>query len=189
LDYWQTQNKPHRRFLLQVLLESHSDSYFEVGCNSGPNLALIREALPSARLGGIDVNAAAVTLCAAKLPEAEVLIGDIYTDLLKLSPSSYDVVFTCYALAYVHPTALSGVIESMIRLARDRVVIFERHADLNHPPGRDSEGIIEWRHDYCGVLRSLGYKPFVRPPEQTQNLTPVILEIGERAGCSRSDLS
>ena len=72
-----------------------------------------------------------------------------------LDERSEDLLFSCYALAYVAPRELRGVLEQVLRIARTGLVLAEPQAMPGAPAGRTND-VPEWRHDYAAELRALG---------------------------------
>src|SRR5207247_754539 len=76
---------------------------------------------------------------------------DLRADTLSLPPRSIDVIFTCYALAYISPSDLEAVLRATWSAARRGIVLAEPHG-LAEGASRDN---IEWRRDYAAALRRL----------------------------------
>ena len=164
-DSWQA---PYRQELLTALghfVGSGARSVLEVGCHCGPNLALWRSHWPQLLLRGFDVSAEAVQAAQAQFaddPNTRVWLEDL---MQGLQMPMVDVVVSCYALAYVVPDQLDGVLDRMLSAARRGVIIAEPMVDatknlvagpcavmteeyrtLDHS-GHEAS-IEEYRHDY-----------------------------------------
>lgn len=167
--YWDSLDRPHRVPLLDVLAEAFPDaqSLLEVGANSGPNLRLAALRFPAARLGGIDVDPVAVAYGQerfdAELPGRVTLrVGAAQSALAALADGSEDVVFSVYALAYLSPRELRGMLTHALRVAHLGLVLAEPQPGAHQPAGLARE-TLEWRHDLPAELCALGIEaPMVR---------------------------
>ena len=158
--YWDAVGQPHRQVLLSHL-RSLGDvgSFLELGCHGGPNLRLVAEAFPAARLAGIEINGSVAArarelLKAAGLGHVEVMDGSMVELMPRLGDESYDVIFSCFALAYLSTSQLLDVLGHSLRVARTALVLVEPQVLDGERPGlmRDTTG---WRHDYVRALESL----------------------------------
>jgi hypothetical protein len=159
--YWDSSGQAHRGVLLEQLRGFGSpESVLELGSHSGPNLRLAAEALPAARVAGIEINEAVVDrarllLDAAGLGRVELTKGSVVELLPRWASDSEDLVFSCFALAYLSPRQLTGVLRHALRVAHLGIVLVEPHAGDGHRAGlmRGTDG---WRHDYVTALCRLG---------------------------------
>ena len=145
-EYWESQDHPHRRKAVD-LIPKDAKSVLEVGCNSGPNLALIR----NKKLAGIDPNADAIAFAREKLPDADLRVGSVLN--LPWEKDSFDVVLADAALMYVSDGEIGTAMAEMDRVARKAIVIVDRAYD-------SMLGIVEncvWMRDYSKWLRCFGY--------------------------------
>lgn len=159
--YWQTTGQPHRKVLLDQLHTFGSPrSLLELGSHSGPNLRLVAREFPEARVGGIEINDAVVGRARQLLREdglgrVELTVGSVVEILPALMTGGEDLVFSCFALAYVPPGQLVEVLRHSLRVARIGLVLVEPQAVEGQRAGlmRETAG---WRHDYAACLRRLG---------------------------------
>lgn len=157
---WDSAEQPFRRALIEQLGRFPAPaSLLELGCNSGPNLRLAAAAFPAARLTGLEANAQVVGLARQRLaaeglstPRLEA--GTVEALLPGFPDASEDVVFSCYALAYVHPTDLRDVLAQALRVARRGLVLAEPQVRPGHR--RELMNRLPWRHDYAGAFARLG---------------------------------
>jgi SAM-dependent methyltransferase len=150
--YWAAAAQPHRHVLVGALhLIPRFTSLLEVGCFVGTNLRLIRDAFPWVELEGSDLNAGAVAFAKAHIPGVTFRCSDVLTEAASWLPRSIDVIVSCYALAYVSPTDLPGVLTNAVAAARCALVIVEPYGD-GLVPGFD---FPEWRHDYARILMAI----------------------------------
>jgi cyclopropane fatty-acyl-phospholipid synthase-like methyltransferase len=148
----------HRDLVIQGLrLLRPFTRVLEIGCNAGPMLRRIHREWPGLHLAGMDVNREAVNhgLAAARSEgwEWDAYAGD-FTAGLRALTEPYDVVVSCYALAYAGPEQIDGVMAEVARLARGGVVLAE---PMIRGPSRRLEthpdASVEWAHDVEGLLR------------------------------------
>jgi hypothetical protein len=140
--YWEDCWAAHRRHVLDAVASvAPFASLLEVGCQSGPNLRLLRYAYPDAHLAGLDVNAAAVEYGRAR--GLDLRCGDLRTAGL----GHPDVVLSVYTVAHVSPGDVSAVLARLQMAACRALVLLE--------PTRPSTGVLPittWRHDYQAAL-------------------------------------
>ena len=159
--YWRATDQPHRRVLLdQVASFGAPSSILELGSHSGPNLRLMAGAFPGARVSGIEINAEVVEQARRLLREdgidsVELTAGSIGDVLPRLPSRSEDVVFSCFALAYLPPAELGGVLREAVRVAGRGVVILEPHARAGQR-SRLLRETVGWSHDYATLLHRAG---------------------------------
>lgn len=154
-QYWDSYQDAHRDFWLAAI-ESLAPfhSLVEIGCHVGPNLRRLKAAFPDAALTGVDPCAAAVAFGQAQ-PE---LVGVTWaaTEVgpwLSAQPDrAFDIVASCYALSYVQPPDLIGVLRDCWRLTKKALVIFEPMAFDEKTGGWINGGYVEWHHPYLWAL-------------------------------------
>ncbi len=162
--YWESWRAPHRQQIVRALERIGPwDSLLELGCGPGANLRLIHGRWPGARLHGLDGNADAVAYTRARMAEFEcsdrvTVEHDRLPDGLLRYTDGFDVILSCYALAYLDPGDLARALHLALGLARVAVVIAE---PMVIDPA-DAEGLAhessptEWRHDYLGRSMAIG---------------------------------
>jgi ubiquinone/menaquinone biosynthesis C-methylase UbiE len=111
-------------------------------------------------VSGIEINPAIVDQARRLLIEdglglVELTVGSIADVLPGLDSDSQDVVFSCFALAYLPPGQLLEVLDEALRVARVGLVIVEPHVREDQRPGLLRE-TVGWRHDYAASFRRLG---------------------------------
>lgn len=168
--YWEATEDAHRAPLIdevmRLLPSAAGGDVLEVGCHVGTNLRVLARRQPFVRAYGVDVSPDAITFGRAEfwnLPEAErparvdlrVGSAQALSDLPEM-----DVVFSCYALAYVAPDDLYGALSRMWTLARRGLVIAEPMVLLTDP--REPAARVtrlnpcpEWAHDFARHARAL----------------------------------
>ncbi len=147
--YQQSRNLPSRDAVLGVLetLEPFH-SLLELGCHAGPMLDRVRERFPSVALFGVEANAKAAAACPFQCRNMDLM------EYLPTQPrNAADIILTHYTLAYISLRDLPGVLAQCVRIAGKAIVLAEPTG-----PERLVYDYPEWRHDYPGLLRSLGLK-------------------------------
>ncbi len=161
--YGESWRAPHRQQSVHALERIGPWSLLlELGCGPGANLRLIHGRWPGARLHGVDGNAEAVEYTATRMAElgcadrVAVEHGRIPDDVPR-DAQGYDVVLSCYALAYLDRLDLLRALRLSFGIARTAVLIAEpmvigptEHEGLAH-----DEAPVEWRHDYLGIASAL----------------------------------
>ena len=162
LSYWESQNHPHRAFLLDKIAElSPFSNILEIGCNCGPNLRLITQRFPGAEICGIDINPLAIKkgqeLFAAE-GISNISLSVAKADELKQYPDkSFDIVFTDAVLLIIGPDKIQKIIREMVRISRKGLVMaewynFESDKD---PFGQGFQINNYWQRNYSNLLRQL----------------------------------
>ena len=157
-SYCETIHHPHRPLLVAAIAEfAPLAAILEVGCNAGPNLYLLAQSLPAARLYGLDINPRAIEIGRRWLREAgvhnvELAVGKA-DDLGRFGDRSMDVVFTDALLMYLGPDKIGGVLDEMLRVIRKGLVCVEWH----RPATRGARGSYyydaHWVHSFDALLR------------------------------------
>ncbi len=159
--YWRAIDQPHRQILVdQVRAFGPPRSMLELGSHSGPNLRLLARTFPDARVSGIEINGEVVEqarrlLRSDGIGSVDLTVGSIVSVLPRLPADSEDVVFSCYALTYLPPGEIVGVLREAVRVANLGLLILEPHVRGDQRP-RLLRETIGWRHDYSRSLRGLG---------------------------------
>lgn len=162
--YWNDHGSPRRDALIGALRDHFGapSSVLDVGCNAGPSLRRVAREFPGCELRGFDVNADAIEGARrgfAKLGIAgDLSVGSYYEVLPATGADSVDVVVTSFALAYVPPARLDGVLAEIVRIAVRGAVLVEPHALPGRPAGVLATPWYDWRHDYRAALIRLGVK-------------------------------
>lgn len=124
-DYWQSQSHEHRKLVLKALEELEPwDSLLELGCNCGPNLALISKAFRGKRLLGIDVEPRVIERAKDELREVLFEVGNITK--LPWDTQSVDVALADAMLMYLDDEELRLALDEIERVVKKAVVIIDR---------------------------------------------------------------
>lgn len=163
-NYQKSLGVRHRELLAAIVRELQVETLLEIGCHCGPNLVKLAEANPQLHAQGIDVNADAIAagqrwLQHCGLSKRVKLSQHRFPDGTAALPSGgFDVVLSCYTLAYVAPADLDASLYEMGRLAARAVILAEPMA-LNGrvtAPMHNITGYREWAHDYRAALPWIG---------------------------------
>lgn len=144
-DYWNSQNHPHRKLILGALETFEPESILEVGCNCGPNLALIRRRfnIPDTHLAGVDPSITAIAKAIEELPAINYQVGT--ASRLPFPDKSFDVIISDAALLYVGPDEINEVVKEFDRVAKKGLILVEWY------DAKSTEGVIKdyhWARNY-----------------------------------------
>lgn len=172
-----------RHLVLEQLTNIEWRTLVELGCHEGVMLRRIKETFPGTQVSGIDVSPQAVK-SARDDWGLDVTETTLMTWLPSVARKSYDVVLTHYALAYVSPDDLPGVISQCLRVASKAIILAEPTG-----PGKTLNSCVaftsigerinfpEWQHDYPRVFAKFGVDVEsipVEPPVQALNWLTVV---------------
>lgn len=146
---WNSVDRSHRQPILRAL-ESLKPFWrvLEVGCNAGVNLRLIHQQWPEVELCGMDAHEAALAYARQRVP-VQTFAGDLRDLLPAMRAQSFDVVLSCYCLAYIEPGQIADVLAHMRRIARVGLVIAEPMMSDQTTSIRYPAGIHECFHNYA----------------------------------------
>lgn len=112
--------------LVDAIRRTNASSILEVGCGDGNNLALLRDALPEARLVGCDISEGRIAFArkyhGERRLDATFEVAD--ATCMPFEDKSFDVVFSLYCLEHL-PAEFPGAVREMLRVARSKVVLIE----------------------------------------------------------------
>jgi len=112
--------------LVEAIKNAGGESILEVGCGDGNNVALIKEALPHARVAGCDISDGRIAFAqkyhAERGLDAEFRVGDATN--LPYPDNSFDVLFSLYCLEHL-PAEFPKAVKSMLRVAKKKVIMVE----------------------------------------------------------------
>ena len=152
----------HRDAIAEIVAELKPETLLEVGCHCGPNLVRLADEHPTLEMIGLDVNADAIQagrvwVANRKLADRVQLNAGRVPDATSALPSqAFDVVLSCYALAYIAPTDLDATLHEMGRLAAKAIVLAEPMTTRESAEWSGSlNGYQEWAHNYAAAKRWL----------------------------------
>ena len=156
-DYWQSQNHPHRQLILETLRGlTPFDSLAELGCNCGPNLALINKTFPGKRLLGIDIEPRVIERAKDELREIAFWVGNITK--LPWDTQSVDIVLADATFMYLDSSELKLALGEIERITKKAVIIVDRFDE-------SSEGIRSGdvrARNYEKLLKDRGFRVEVK---------------------------
>ncbi len=163
-NYQKSVHVRHRDLIAEQVGKLGADTLLEVGAHCGPNLIRLANTFPTLRLHGIDANVAAVE--AGRAWVKQLGLGDRVAITAQRFPGgtdnlptgAFDVVLSCYTLAYLAPEDVDAALFEMGRLARKAVIIAEPMIlpGVHPAPIHKASGFSEWAHDYQGALKWIG---------------------------------
>lgn len=159
-SYQDSQNHPHRPFLVETISKFNPSSILEIGCNCGPNLYLLAKKFPDAKIRGIDINPLAAQKGNEWLAEESIsnvkLLESKADELGQFQDKSFDAVFTDAVLIYIGPDKIKEVIGEMLRITRKALILMEWHSfepERKDPYGLGIYYLDCWKRDYIALLK------------------------------------
>jgi len=129
-------DEPYYRYKREEFLKMLTSINFndkkvlEIGCGPGGNLADILKVFKPASINGVDISNNMVALAAKNLSGKDVKITKIDGLTLPFEDNSIDIVFSATVLQHnTDEKMLFQIISEMARVAKEKVVIFERIED------------------------------------------------------------
>jgi ubiquinone/menaquinone biosynthesis C-methylase UbiE len=154
-NYQQSLGTRHRGLISQIVGELQPATLIEIGCHCGPNLIRLATDHPTLKVAGLDVSAEAIAAgnrWAASMAvgdRVEMAVGQFPRATEKMPDGAFDVVMSCYALAYIAPADLDEVLYEIGRLARRAVILAEPQTDGTEAGVRQTVSqYTEWQHNY-----------------------------------------
>lgn len=147
----------------------------EVGAASGPNLYLLSQKYPHAKLYGTDISAHAVRIGNEWFKQRDIpnvtLSAARAENLRRFSDKSIDISFTNATLIYIGPEKIEAVIREMLRVTRKALIFIEYHSE--NASARGDYVRDHWVRNYRTLLAR-------HIPERALRLTP--LPVGTLGG-------
>ena len=178
-SYWNSQDHPHRPFLMERISKFSPNSILEIGCNCGPNLRLLARKFPDAEIIGVDINPLAVQkgnewLAQEGIPNVKLLEGKA-DELGRFQDRSFDIVFTDAVLIYIGPDEIKDVMKEMVRITRRVLILVERHSfepEKKDPYGLGAYHYGCWKRDYVALLKQFVREEQIRITKITADIWP-----------------
>ena len=149
---------PHRTQLASIVLGFQPETALEVGCHCGPNLVRLTRASETLQAIGIDASEDAIQAgrrwidAEGVSSRVQLNVGRFPSATAGVANGAFDVVMTCYALAYVAPADMDAALYEIGRLATKAVVLAEpMPGDGQRPDRCELSGYCEYAHDYAGA--------------------------------------
>lgn len=158
LTFFDHENHPSKKFLIDHLEVYKNNSFFEFGCNSGINLYLIAKKTKKKDLviSGVDICSEAIKDGKIKLKENNVTNVHLFEggiEAFKAIPDdSYDITFTCATLMYIGPDKIQEVMNQFYRITRKKIVLLEFHSPEFSAKGNIREGL--YVRDYAKLIKN-----------------------------------
>ncbi len=132
-----------RRFLQAVPKES---SFLEVGCNTGNQLLMLRQA-GWKNLSAIELQPYAADIARRRLGDIRIELGSALA--LPWPADSFDVVFTSGVLIHIAPSDLPRAINEIHRVSKKYIWGLEYYApDVTEVQYRDHSSLL-WKMDFA----------------------------------------
>lgn len=136
-----------------ILERTSARSILEVGCNWGPNLRALRDADPTIKLRGVDVNASALAEAREQAFDAREVAG---RDVGRLWTERFDLVFTAGCLIHVGPADLKATMESIVMASKRWVLAVEYAAEKEEEVEYRGHAARLWRRPFGLLYEDLG---------------------------------
>jgi len=121
-SYWDFRNHPHRQILVEKISQYSPSTILEIGSNCGPNLYLLSQKFPKAKMVGIDINEEAVKIGNKLFAESGVsnvkLLVNKADELEQFSNKSFDIVFTDALLMYIGSDKIENILKEILRIVK-----------------------------------------------------------------------
>jgi ubiquinone/menaquinone biosynthesis C-methylase UbiE len=151
--YWNSRNHPHRKLLVDSILEYNPGTILEIGCASAPNIALINEKLPNANIVGIDINEEAIRRARYELSfQPNIHFYHMSMDKIGFGDGYFDITFTDAVMIYMGRDKIAEVMAQIKRVTTKAVIFLERHLDGVGWQGTYKDGL--WYRDYLALART-----------------------------------
>jgi len=149
--YVKSKDHPHRELIIDALKRLPKwNSLLEVGCNAGPNLALIKERFPDVFLGGIDPSEVALKKAIESVGEELFPFSVGEAASLPFPDKYFDVILCDAVLMYVPPEQIFDVMKEFTRVARVGMVFCEWYNSLTIAGKLEN---FHWARDYSGLFK------------------------------------
>lgn len=155
-DYTESEKHPHRMEIINLMSSweaKHGQSLtsvLEIGCNTGPNLSLIKRNFPDIHVTGIDANVTAIEK-AKKQIQGTFFNHNIET-LGQFDPQ-FDVVIADAVLMYIGPRVIDDVMNMLSKNCTKMMILFEWNAISYYGVLKD----YHWARNYKEHLRKRGF--------------------------------
>jgi pseudaminic acid biosynthesis-associated methylase len=137
-------------FWQSILARTAPASVLEVGSNVGGNLRWLTG--EGRRVTGVDVNAAALDILAAEVPDAEGVLAPARH--LPFADGEFELVFTMGVLIHQPDESLLAVMDEMVRCTERFLLAGEYHAtEATEVPYRGVDGAL-FKRDYGALFRT-----------------------------------
>ena len=147
----------HRHGLVDKIISFDDiESVLEVGCAAAPNLRLLRQKLPKAKLIGCDINPKCIStgndyFRSVGDPNAMLYVKS--TDQLTFfEKQSIDIVFTQACLLLLPPSKIYSTLKNLFQLSKKGLILHELHME-GAVNGYFADG--RWVYDYVNLIKRI----------------------------------
>lgn len=131
--YWESTNHPHRKFLINHIISTNSNSIIEIWSNCWPNLNLLNKERNWLNLVWIDINQEAVKFWNKQFKELNIeniKLYQWYADKLqKFDSNEFDLLFTDAIMIYIWKDKIKQTIKEFIRITKKHIILIEQHLE------------------------------------------------------------
>lgn len=148
--YWNSRGHTHRKLLVDTIANYYPQTVLEIGCASAPNLALLTERLPKAKLVGMDINEHALNRARYEFalnPNVTLHYGK--ADQMGFADKYFDVTFTDAMMIYIGKDKIAEVMGNIDRTTKKAIIFLERHMIGVGWEGYYKDGL--WYRDYVAL--------------------------------------
>ena len=102
-------------------ITSHPPKLLDFGCGTGESLEFLAEYFPNSDITGCDVSQESIRVAASRHPSVK------FTDVAKLTPESFDIIFVAGVLHHIQPSLRTRTLKNLVNLLKPggRLFLFE----------------------------------------------------------------
>jgi pseudaminic acid biosynthesis-associated methylase len=115
------------KFFKPLILDNKIESVLEVGCNTGMNLGMLKELVPSWDVWGCDVNIRNVQYTRERWPDVQSVYASGFD--LPFRDDYFDLVFTSGVLIHQKPSEVERIMQEIIRVSSKYVMAIEYYSE------------------------------------------------------------
>lgn len=156
--YWDDLDAPQRKAMLDALAKvSPFKTLLELGCNSGPNLRLIRERFPDSEVTGIEMNQETVEAGKQYFRDAGLNGVTLKQGTFDQHYGRFDVALSVWSLTCSPPSEVGKVLST---IDAGSIIVVEPSCVGK---SRIHLDVPTWRHDYARLLQERGFDVEIIP--------------------------
>lgn len=156
-NYYTLMGHSSKPFIIDYIVKSNPKRILEIGCASGPNVALIAKRLPQSDVLGLDINKEAVDYGNYQMLKENLSNAYLFhssADKIYVSDNSFDLVFTCAVMTHIPPGQVDRVLHELFRVSSHRVILIE--PSLSGSTDMATYWNFTWLRNYPTLLKQLG---------------------------------
>jgi ubiquinone/menaquinone biosynthesis C-methylase UbiE len=167
--YWNSREHPHRELLTNAIVKYNPDTILEIGCASAPNIAILNEKLPRAKIVGVDINESAINRAMYELRMCNnIHFYNMSMDKMGFADKYFDVTFTDAVLIYIGKDKIVDIMNNIKRITSKAVVFLERHLDGVGWEEYYKDGL--WYRDYVSLVNEFFPKSMIKLTKITSDV-------------------